>query len=68
MRVEVEQHNAANPHRVGEFAVRVVLPAELPEHHAAMMEKVARSCPAHATLAHGAAMNIRIETEAPVAV
>jgi uncharacterized OsmC-like protein len=66
MRVEVEQHNAANPHRVGQFSVRVVLPAELPEHHAEMMERVVRSCPAHATLEHGAAMDIRITTEAPV--
>ena len=68
MRVEVEQHGATNPHRVGEFAVRVVLPEELPEHHAAMMEKVARSCPAHATLAHGAGVTFTIETGAPAAV
>jgi uncharacterized OsmC-like protein len=68
MRVEVEQHNASSPHRVGEFAVRVVLPAELPEHHAAMLEKVARSCPAHATFEHGAGVTFKIETEAPAAV
>ena len=67
MRVEVEQYGAQNPNRVGEFAVRVVLPAELPPHEAAMLERVTRSCPAHNTLAHGAAMTLRIETAAMAA-
>lgn len=54
MRVEVEQRGAANPHRVGEFAVRVVLPDELPVPYAEMLERVVRSCPAHNTLERGA--------------
>lgn len=63
MRVEVEQYGAPNPSRVGEFVVRVVLPAEIPEQYAALLERVARSCPAHHTLELGAAVKMQIETE-----
>jgi putative redox protein len=68
MRVEVEQTGAANPNRIGRFVVRVVLPGEVPEHHAAMLERVARSCPAHNTLAHGAEVAVVIETAATAGV
>lgn len=54
MRVEVHQFGAANPNRIGQFDVKVVLPAGLPAEHTEMLERVARSCPAHNTLAHGA--------------
>lgn len=64
MRVEVAQHGAANPSRVGEFVVRVVLPEELPAHHAELLERVARSCPAHHTLELGAHVNVEIEAGA----
>ncbi len=64
MRVEVEQTGAVNPNRIGRFVVRVVLPAEVPEHYAAMLERVARSCPAHNTLEHGAEVAVLIETAA----
>lgn len=63
MRVEVEQHGAATPNRVGSFAVRVVLAHELPPEYAAMLERVARSCPAHNTLAHGAEVDVSILME-----
>ena len=66
MRVEVEQHGAQNPSRVGEFAVRVMMPTELSEPHAALLERVVRSCPAHNTLHQGAAMIVTIETPAMV--
>ncbi len=65
MRVEVEQHGARNPNRVGEFVVRVVLPKELPPVYAEMLERVARSCPAHNTLEQETAVRVLIET--PVA-
>ena len=65
MRVEVEQRGATNPARVGEFVARVVLPGEIPEHHAALLERVARSCPAHHTLELGA--TVAVEIEAPSA-
>jgi putative redox protein len=65
MRVEVGQRGARNPNRVGEFDVRVVVPG-LPSEHAEMLERVARSCPAHNTLIHGAHVQVAIEAPAPV--
>lgn len=67
MRVEVDQVGARNPNRVGEFIVRVILSEPLPPPYAEMLERVARSCPAHHTLEHGAEVSIRIETPVPVA-
>jgi len=54
-------------HRVQPSAVRVVLPEPLPPHYAQMLERVARSCPAHNTLAHGAEIAVEIERPAIVA-
>ena len=67
MRVEVEQRSARNPSRIREFVVRVMLPVELPDQYAALLERVAASCPAHNTLAMGATVNVQIETPAAVA-
>jgi uncharacterized OsmC-like protein len=61
MRVEVQSLGAANPGRIGQFDVRVVLPSELPNHYAEMLERVARSCPAHNTLTHDVRVNVGIE-------
>ena len=60
LRVEVEQYGAGNPNRIGTFVVRVLLAHELPEEYAAMLERVARSCPAHGTLTHGAEVEVSI--------
>lgn len=68
MRVEVEQRGAQNPSRIGEFVVRVVLPGEIPPQYAGMLERVARSCPAHNTLAHGAGVDVRIEAAVTAAI
>lgn len=65
MRVELQQRGAQNPNRIGEFAVKVVLPGGLPEEHVAMLERVARSCPAHNTLSHGAEVAMEFELGAP---
>ena len=67
MRVEVEQRGASNPSRIGAFAVRVVLPAALDGPQAAVLERVARSCPAHGTLAHAAEVAVTIESSAAAA-
>ncbi|HEX8944177.1 MAG TPA: OsmC family protein [Gemmatimonadaceae bacterium] len=67
LRVEVEQYGATNPARIGRFVVRVILASELPEHYAAMLERVARSCPAHNTLERGADVTVLIETPTPAA-
>jgi putative redox protein len=66
LRVEVEQQGVQNPARVGRFVVRVMLAAEIPAHYAAMLERVAQSCPAHNTLAHGAEVTVLVETAALV--
>lgn len=65
MRVELEQHGAQNPGRIGEFVVRVILPEALPEHYAAMLERVARSCPAHNTLELGAHVSVEVSAPEP---
>ena len=62
MRVEIETVGAANPNRIGRFVARVVLPTELPRQYAEVIERVARSCPAHNTLAHGADVTVSVET------
>jgi putative redox protein len=62
LRVEVDQHGAQNPARIGRFVVRVILGAEIQEHYAAMLERVARSCPAHNTLTQGAEVTVLVET------
>lgn len=65
MRVEVSQHGAAGPNRVGKFVVRVQLPTEIPEHYVAMLERVARSCPAHNTLTLGAGVDVSVAIGEP---
>jgi len=56
LRVEVDQDGAKDPNRVKEFVVRVSLPSGLPRHYLELIERAARSCPAHNTLAHGASV------------
>jgi len=58
MRVEVRPRTV--PGRIERFDVSVVLPAPLPPHYAQLLERVARSCPAHATLVHGAEVDVAI--------
>jgi putative redox protein len=67
LKVEVQQYGAGNPNRVGLFDLRVILPQALPPQYAAMLEKVARSCPAHHTLEMGSEVSVRIEAGEAVA-
>lgn len=53
LRVEVRPHWMAELRRLGRFEVQVVVPADLAEPYPAMLERVARSCPAGATLELG---------------
>ena len=64
LRVEVDQVGASNPNRIGTFAVRVVLAHELPPEYTAILERVARSCPAHNTLTNGAEVEVSVLIEA----
>lgn len=67
MRVEVEQQKASKPYRIATFVVRVVLPDALPKATVEVLERVARSCPAHATLTHAADVIVAIEAAAAAA-
>ena len=67
LRVEVEQHKATNPYRIGLFVGRVVPPAGLAPGYTELLERVARSCPAHATLAHEAQVLVTIASPEAVA-
>jgi putative redox protein len=64
MRVEVEPEKKDG--RVVRFAVRVLLPVNLPAHYGELLERVARSCPAHNTLVSGAEVSVHIEQPAAV--
>ncbi len=60
MRTEVVALGAANPSRIGRYEVEVVLPDGVPESYRPLIERVARSCPAHATLQHPPEIAIEI--------
>lgn len=59
MRVEVDPRGAQG--RIGRFDVKVILPEPLPPQYAELLERVAKSCPAHNTLVHGAEVDVRID-------
>ncbi|HET9426670.1 MAG TPA: OsmC family protein [Gemmatimonadaceae bacterium] len=61
LRVEVVQHGASNPNRIAQFEVKIMLSEEIPMVYRPMLEAVARVCPAHNTLAHGAEVKVGIE-------
>lgn len=64
MSVEVTPKSTAG--RIDRFMVRVIMPEPLPARETEILERVARSCPAHATLAHGAEITVGIELPALV--
>lgn len=68
MRVEIVQRGAGNPHRIGEFDARVVLATPVPPAYTELLERVARSCPAHNTLTHTARVQVAIDMPAPAVV
>lgn len=52
--------------RIDTFSVRVVLPEGLSPHDVAILERVVQTCPAYATLSHGADIAVGIEQPALV--
>lgn len=64
MRVDVVPVLAPHPSRIAELAVTVRLPHALPAHAMEMLERVARSCPVHNTLAHATPISMAFETPA----
>jgi putative redox protein len=67
LRVEVESESARNPSRIGSFAVRVFAPVELSNEQLQLLDRVARSCPVHSTLAEGAEVMVEVSSPLPVA-
>ncbi len=61
MRVEVQTQGVRSPSRIALFDVRVVLPQPVPPEYEELLERVARSCPAHNTLVEGAEVAVHIE-------
>lgn len=68
LRVDVEQHSARNPSRVGHFTVRVALSAPVPEMYRAMLQRVVHSCPAHNTLEASTPVHVEFEIPAEAGV
>jgi uncharacterized OsmC-like protein len=66
VRIEVAQHSVPAPSRIGRFDVRVVLPQEIPDQVRELVERVARSCPAHNTFANGADVSITVDSATTV--
>jgi uncharacterized OsmC-like protein len=61
LRVDVVSTSEKNPKRIGRFNVRVHLPEGIPEQYMEMIERVAVSCPAHATLTHAPEIAVSVE-------
>ena len=61
LRIEVTQHSAANPIRVGDFNIRVVLPPCLPHAYGELIERTIVKCPAYSTLTYGARVGVTVE-------
>lgn len=65
LRVELRSEMAKDPKRIGRLDVALVLPPDLPDEHRERLERVAISCPAHATLMHPPEIAVRLEQPAP---
>lgn len=65
--VEVKPFWRESPGRVGRYDVIVHLPDTIPAEHHAAIERVAQSCPVHATLTHAPEIAVRLDTESLVA-
>lgn len=60
--VEVSQTKAKNPTRIESFAVKVTLPADIPEKYMPLLDRVLETCPAHNTLIGGAKVCVEFIT------
>jgi hypothetical protein len=68
LRVEVTTHKGISPSRIARFDVRVRLPPEIPDQVLPLVERVAKTCPAHNTFVEGAEIGVVVETVADVEV
>jgi len=70
LRVEVEAEKVREPQpRFGRIAIRVVLPADVPEQYRPHIERAVRNCPAYGTLVHPPEVELSFtqEVHAPAA-
>jgi uncharacterized OsmC-like protein len=67
LEVEVGVMGAPNPHRIGRFEVRVVLPGGVPERYRDQVMRVAETCTVHHTLTHRPEIAVILEEGAAVA-
>ncbi len=64
LRIEVVATAATErPKRIGRYDVTVHLPADVPPSMHALIERVAVSCPAHATLTHSPQITVGLSAE-----
>ena len=72
LRVEVTNTRATNPTRIDSFAVKVILPADIPEKYMPLLNRILETCPAHNTLGLGAKIDVEflepVATETAVTV
>ena len=61
--VDLDWQLAENPHRIGEIAIHLHLPAEIPEEQRATFERVAHSCLIHNTLTHPPEIGVELPFE-----
>jgi putative redox protein len=66
--VEVGYELAKAPKRISRFDIRVLLPADFPEHYRDAVERVVRNCPVHNTLEHMPRINVHLEQADTVAL
>jgi len=65
LRVEVEAEKVREPQpRFGHLAIRLTLPAEVPEHYRPQIERAVRNCPAYGTLVHPPELELTFTQEA----
>ena len=67
LRVHVRSTVSGVPRRIAELDVEVELPAGIPDEHLERLQRVAVSCPVHATLSDSVKIDVRlISVERPI--
>jgi len=60
MKIELDWEIAERPHRIGEIAIDISLPGELPDQRRQTLERVAHACLIHNTLTHPPQISLRL--------
>ena len=62
MKIELDWEITERPHRIGEIAIDISLPGELPDKRRETLERVAHACLIHNTLTHPPAISLHLTT------